>query len=50
MIGINFGPEDFDIEISLFYRRYAQNCFNAKDVPIDKFSRNYLGLQLGFLF
>ena len=50
MIGLNIDAENFDIEVSLFFRHYAKNCFNTKDIPIDKFSRNYLGLQLSLLF
>ena len=50
MIGLTLGMDDVALEISLYYRRYAQNCFNDKDIPIDKFSPNYLGFQINVLF
>jgi hypothetical protein len=46
-IGITFGDDDDDVQIdlSLYLRHYVYNCFNTKDLPIGKFSHNYLGLQ-----
>ncbi len=50
MIGLAGDTDDFGFMLSVFYRRYLVNSFNTKDVPIDKFSRNYLGLQFSVVF
>lgn len=49
MIGIKADLEDFGFMLSLYYKRYIYNAFNTKDIPIDKFNRGYLGIQLSIV-
>lgn len=46
MVGVAFDMDDSALTISLYYRRYVRNAFNTAEIPIDKFRRNYLGLQI----
>ena len=50
MIGVNIDSDDGDITLAIYYRRYPKNCFNTADVPIEKFSPNYLGFKVSFVF
>jgi len=51
-IGITFGDDvdDVQIDLSLYLRHYVYNCFNTKDLPIGKFSHNYIGAQISVAF
>lgn len=46
MVGVAFDMDAIGLTLSLYYRRYVRNAFNTADLPIDKFRRNYLGLQV----